>query len=220
MLTLFHHPVCPHSLFVRLALREYGLSIRQVVEKVWERREEFLVLNPAGTTPVLVTEEQLPVPGASIIAEYLDEVYGKDLGDRRFLPPKAVERIEVRRLMYWFNDKFFVEVSGPLTAERQKQYMPLELGGTRDFELIGAASQDIPNHLAYMEGLLRKRDWLAGARLSYADLAAVAHLSAAEYFGELPWTEYKAANVWRERMQSRPTFQAVLNEGWKSFIRA
>jgi glutathione S-transferase len=25
MLTLFHHPICPHSRFVRLALEEYGL---------------------------------------------------------------------------------------------------------------------------------------------------------------------------------------------------
>ena len=70
MLTLFHHPFCPHSRFVRLVLGEYGLDARLVEERVWERREEFLVLNPAGTTPVLVTEGHPPVPGAAIIAEY------------------------------------------------------------------------------------------------------------------------------------------------------
>jgi hypothetical protein len=26
MVTLFHHPFCPHSQFVRLALGEYGLE--------------------------------------------------------------------------------------------------------------------------------------------------------------------------------------------------
>jgi hypothetical protein len=26
MITLFHHPFCPHSRFVRLALGEYGIS--------------------------------------------------------------------------------------------------------------------------------------------------------------------------------------------------
>ena len=56
MLTLFHHPFCPHSRFIRLALGEYGLDARLVEERVWERREEFLLLNPAGTTPVLVEE--------------------------------------------------------------------------------------------------------------------------------------------------------------------
>ena len=52
MLTLFHHPICPHSRFVRLVLEEYGLTPKLVEERVWERRAEFLMLNPAGTTPV------------------------------------------------------------------------------------------------------------------------------------------------------------------------
>jgi glutathione S-transferase len=73
MLTLFHHPFCPHSRFVRLALGEFALPARLIEERVWERREEFLVLNPAGTTPVLVAEGQPPIPGAPIIAEFLDE---------------------------------------------------------------------------------------------------------------------------------------------------
>ena len=53
---------------------------------MWERREEFLVLNPAGTTPVLVEEGHPAVPGAAIIAEYLDETAGAELGERRLLP--------------------------------------------------------------------------------------------------------------------------------------
>ena len=34
------------------------------------------MLNPAGNTPVLVEEGAPPVPGAAIIAEYLDETRG------------------------------------------------------------------------------------------------------------------------------------------------
>ena len=51
MLTLFHHPICPHSRFVRLVLEEYGLPVRLIEERVWERRSDFLMLNPAGTPP-------------------------------------------------------------------------------------------------------------------------------------------------------------------------
>ena len=54
MPTLFHHPFCPHSRFVRLALGEYGLSTQAVEERAWERRPEFLILNPACTTPISV----------------------------------------------------------------------------------------------------------------------------------------------------------------------
>jgi glutathione S-transferase len=86
MLTLFHHPFCPHSRFVRLILEELGLTVRLVEERVWERREEFLMLNPAGTTPVLVEEGVPPIPGAAIIAEYLDETHVVGAPQARLLP--------------------------------------------------------------------------------------------------------------------------------------
>src|SRR5271163_126419 len=110
MLTLLQYPLCPHSRFVRLALEEYGQPPRLVEERVWERREEFLALNPAGTTPVLVEEGAPPVPGPSVIAEYIDEVIGTTFAAGRLLPPDPNARIEVRRLTNWFNEKFFAEV--------------------------------------------------------------------------------------------------------------
>mgnify|MGYP002129738704 CR=1 FL=1 len=59
---------------------------RLVEERVWERREAFLELNPAATTPVLVEEGHPPVPGAMVIAEYLDETRGAGLRERRLMP--------------------------------------------------------------------------------------------------------------------------------------
>jgi glutathione S-transferase len=214
MLTLFHHPFCPHSRFVRLALGEFGLSVRMVEERIWERREEFLTLNPAGTVPVLVAEAHPPVPGAGIIAEFLDETLGDELGDRRLLPRDPGQRIEVRRLLSWFNDKFFAEVSGPLVTERlYKRHMPVEReGGSPDMEVIRAARHNIRYHLAYMGWLVRTRDWLAGERMTYADLAAAAHVSAADYMGDVPWKEDEAAKDWYARVKSRPTFRPLLTE--------
>src|SRR5262245_14838128 len=159
MLTLFHHGFCPHSRFVRLALGEHGLTARPVEERVWERREEFLILNPAGSTPVLVEEGRPAIPGAGVIAEYLDDTRGEALGNNRFLPRDPVQRVEVRRLMSWFNDKFFAEVSGPLTMERfYKRHMPVSKGGgSPDTDTIRAARANIRYHLAYIGWLVRTR---------------------------------------------------------------
>jgi glutathione S-transferase len=214
MLTLFHHPLCPHSRFVRLALGEYGLDVRLIEERTWERRPDFLAINPAGTTPVLLDEGHPPVPGAAIVAEYLDEVYGANQDDGRLLPPDAGQRVEVRRLTSWFNDKFFAEVSGPLVTERFfKRHMP---GGgapsAPDTEVIRAARHNIRYHLTYIGWLLRARDWLAGSRMSYADLAAAAQLSAADYLGDVPWNENEAAKDWYARVKSRPSFRPILAE--------
>jgi glutathione S-transferase len=215
MLTLFHHPFCPHSRFVRLVLDELGLPVRLVEERVWERREEFLRLNPAGTTPVLVEEGAPPVPGAGVIAEYLDEIHAAaTVPPVRLLPMEIADRVEVRRLMSWFNDKLFAEASGPLVTERvYKRYMRTEQGGgPPDTETMRAARNNIKYHLSYIGWLVRRRDWLTGERLTYADLSAAAHLSAIDYLGDVPWNEDETAKAWYARIKSRPSFRALLGE--------
>ena len=213
MLTLFHYPLCPHSRFVRLALEELGAPPRLVEERAWERREEFLRLNPAGTTPVLVEEGVPPVPGAAIIAEYLDETRGNE-APARLLPVEPTDRIEVRRLMSWFNDKFFAEASGALVNERvYKRFIPNGSGGgPPDTEAMRAARSNIRYHLRYIGWLVRKRDWLAGSSLTYADLAAAAHLSVVDYLGDVPWDEDESSKAWYARIKSRPSFRGLLRE--------
>src|SRR5204863_308841 len=72
MFTLFHHPFCPHSRFIRLILGEYGFDLRLIEERAWERREAFLALNPAGTTPVLFAEGMPAIPGAAAHLSAID----------------------------------------------------------------------------------------------------------------------------------------------------
>ena len=222
MLTLFHQPLCPRSRYVRLIFGEYGIEARLVEERFWERHEQFLLLNPAAELPVLVTEGQPPVPGATIIAEYIEETLPADNGEDRLLPPAAGRRVEVRRLASWFNDKFYAEVSGPLVTERVfKRHMTREQGGgPPDTEALRAARHNIRYHLAYIGWLVRTRDWLAGDRLSLADLAAAAHLSAADYLGEVPWNEDEATKNWYARVKSRPSFRPILAETWPGLAPA
>ncbi len=212
MLTLFHQTLCPHSRYVRLILGEYGIEAHLVEEPFWERREDFLLLNPAGQIPVLVADGQPPIPGASIIAEFIEETLPAENSLDRLLPAAVAQRVEVRRLASWFNDKFHAEVSGPLVTEREfKRHMTAKQGGgPPDTEALRAARHNIRYHLAYIGWLVRTRDWLAGDRLTLADLAAAAHLSAADYLGDVPWTADEAAKNWYARVKSRPSFRAIL----------
>ena len=212
MLTLFHQTLCPLSRYVRLIFGEYRIKARQVEERFWERREKFLELNPAGQIPVLVADGQPAVPGASIIAEYIEETHRPGDDIHRLLPASPGERVEVRRLASWFNEKFYSEVSGPLVSERVfKRHMTLEQGGgPPDTEAMRAARHNIRYHLAYIGWLARTRDWLAGERLSLADLAAAAHLSSVDYLGDVPWSADEIAKNWYARVKSRPAFREIL----------
>jgi glutathione S-transferase len=128
------------------------------------------------------------------------------------MPEDPIARAEVRRLSSWFNDKFFAEVSGPMVMERcYKRHMRMEQGGgPPDTDAIRAARTNIRYHLAYIGWLVGTRNWLAGEDMSYADLAAAAHLSTVDYLGDVPWSEDEAAKTWYARVKSRPSFRPLL----------
>lgn len=212
MATLHHFPFCANSRFVRLVLAEMGMEPTLAEERPWERRDEFLLLNPAGTTPVLVEHGGLVVPGAGLIAEYLDETRGLGLSGRRLLPESTAGRVEVRRLLDWFLVKFEAEVTGYLVTEKiSKRFMSVEEGGgPPDMNAIRAARLNVRYHLKYIGYLIARRRWIAGDHLTYADLAAAAHLSCVDYLGDVPWDEDEIARDWYARMKSRPSFRPLL----------
>jgi glutathione S-transferase len=79
-----------------------------------------------------------------------------------------------------------------------------------DTNVIRAARTNMRYHLAYIGYLVAQRAWLAGDQLTYADLAAAAHLSCVDYLGDVPWNENEAAKAWYARVKSRPAFRLLL----------
>ncbi len=211
MVKLYHHPLDPPSRFIRLALAEQGVEPDLIEERVFERRHAFLLLNPAGTVPVLVDDE-VTIAGAGPIVEYVDET--RDEASRRLLPQAPAERAEVRRLIDWFNTKFHAEVSNWLVSEKvHKRFMSAEQGGgAPQMDLVRAARTNIRYHLRYIGYLAGHRNWLAGDDMTYADLAAAAHLSSVDFLGDVPWTEDEAAKHWYARVKSRPCFRGLLSD--------
>src|SRR5258708_10789731 len=114
MRALYHLPLSPYARKVRLVLAEKRLPVELHIEKPWERRPEYLDLNPAGTVPTLVEDNGMVIPDSAVICEYLDEAYPENplMGDT------IVERVEVRRLAAWFDGKFAAEVTQNLLGEK------------------------------------------------------------------------------------------------------
>ncbi|MBA5777035.1 glutathione S-transferase family protein [Stappia sp. F7233] len=214
MLTLFHHPFSPSARFVRLILAEYGAKTELQVERPWERRRDFLLLNPAGTVPVLRENDGPAICGVFAIMEYIDETRGYAVGNRRLMPDHPDARAETRRLVDWAVAKLDQEVVGPFVRERvYKQEMPSSAGGgAPDSAVLRAARTNIHHHMRYFGYLAATRNWLSGDRLSFADFAVAAELSCADYLGEVPWAEEDNVKAWYARIKSRPSFRPLLAE--------
>ncbi|MFC4168496.1 FtsZ-binding protein FzlA [Teichococcus aestuarii] len=204
MRILYHLPLSPYARKVRLVLSEKRIPFELRVERVWERREEFLHLNPACTVPVLEEENGLVLADSYAICEYLDEAYP----DLPLLGRTLGERAEVRRLVAWFDGKFAREVTENLLYEKQMKRL---LGrGNPDAAAIRAGYANLKPHLDYLGWLAETRLWLAGNALSLADLAAAAHLSTLDYIGDLDWSLNESAKDWYARVKSRPAFRSLL----------
>ena len=212
MLTLFHHPMFTTCRFIRLCFAEYGEELALIEEKPWLRRKEFLSLNPAGTLPVLLAEGDVPIVGAGVIAEYVDETRGVLKRDKRLFAEDPMVRAEIRRLCDWYLDKMENEVTRHLVRERVlKPFMPSSQGGgSPDSAAIRAARSNVRQHVKYTNWLAGTRDWLGGGRITYADMAAAAALSVLDYLGEVNWSDFPAAKDWYSRVKSRPSFRPLL----------
>ncbi len=197
-----------------MSLAEKNLAFDLVEEKIWQRRTEFLALNPAGDVPVLVEPDGVTLANAQVICEYLDERYP----EINLLGTDPVQRAETRRLVSWFDVKFNREVSDNLLGEKvMKRFLRL---GEPHAPAIRAGHANIGYHLDYIGFLVEKREWLAGDFFSLADITAAAHLSAVDYIGDVPWDAHKGAREWYARVKSRPSFRPLLDDRIPGFLPA
>ena len=113
MYRLYHYPLSPFSRKVRLVLAEKRIEVELVEERYWESRPDFLRLNPGGKVPILKTDN-LTLAESGAICEYLDETHPEPA----LIPTDVEKRAEVRRLVGWFDDKFYREVTVNLLGER------------------------------------------------------------------------------------------------------
>jgi len=204
MRTLYHLWLSPHSRKVRVVLAENDMEFTPRIEKVWERNKGFLALNPFGDVPVLVEPDGAVLSDSAAICEFLDEVHPEP----GLLGSDPAVRAEVRRLVAWFDRKFDGEVTQNLVGEKvMKRFLGL---GEPSSKAIRAGLRNIHYHLDYIAYLVERRKWLAGDDMSLADIAAAAHLSVADYLGDVPWDGHADAKAWYARMKSRPSFRAIL----------
>lgn len=200
---LYHYPLSPFSRKVRLVLAEKKIEVELAEERYWEKTPEFLRRNPAGQVPVLKIGNRL-MPDSGAICEYLEETHPTP----PLLPATPEGRYEARRLVAWFDDKFYHEVTSKLVGERV--FRKVQGTGYPDSANLKAGTKAIKFHLGYMTWLLESRRWLAGNEMTIADFAAAAHLSCIDYISDVNWNAADSVKDWYAKIKSRPAFRSIL----------
>jgi len=207
MWQLFQFSLCPFSRKVRLLLGEKGVGYSLEKEYPWARRDEFIDLNPAGQTPVMVERDKgLVLIDSGAICEYFEETVAQS----PMINGTAANRAEIRRIVAWFDQQFYGNVVAPLMHERMTKRLVSR--ATPDSAVLREAMKNAHSQLDYVDYLLDHRAWLGGATLSLADLAAAAHISVADYLGGIDFKDHEPARRWYSGLKSRPAFRPLLSE--------
>jgi glutathione S-transferase len=212
MTRLYHFALSPFCRKVRLVLAEKKIDVELIDERYWEPSGEFLRRNPAAKVPILKMDGML-LTESQAICEYIEETHPEPA----LMPRDAKARAEVRRLCFWFDDKFHHEVTANLVYERvNKKVMR---GGYPDGKAVKTGAQKIKFHLDYMTWLLDHRRWLAGDSLTLADFTAAAHLSCLDYISDVDWNRSAVVKDWYAKIKSRPAFRSILADQIPGFIQ-
>ena len=203
MARLYHVPLSPFCRKVRLSLAEKKIEVERVEERYWEQDPDFMRRNPAGKVPVLQLDGFIMSESAAI-CEYIEETRPEPA----LMPSDPVQRLEVRRLVSWFDDKFHDEVTSKLLYERVNKKVMKQ--GFPDSRNVKDGAKAIKYHIDYMAWLLGHRRWLAGDVMTLADFAAAAHLSSLDYISDVDWNRSDVVKDWYAKIKSRPAFRSLL----------
>lgn len=204
---LYQFPLCPFSRKVRLLLGEKAVAYNLVTEHPWEERDEYFDINPTGMTPALTDPERgIKIADSRAICEYIDET----VEAAPMMNGPSLYRAEIRRLVAWFDERFFIDVTAPLMQERLRKRIIYR--APPDATVLREAMRAANAHLDYIDYLIDTRSWLAGATMSMADLAAAAQISVADYLGGIDWAGHEQTRAWYAMFKSRPSFRPLLSE--------
>ncbi len=204
MYTLHHYFLCPCSRFIRICLEEKKFKFKLKIENYWDPNTEYLLMNPAGFSPILYQDINKYIVGSNVIIEFLDEF--KDL--QSFF--EESKRHEIRRMVNWFEYVFKKDVIDPILFE--KIFKRFEEKKNPDSKKIRNALENFKFHLSYFEYLIDENDYLIGEKISYADLFFASSLSVLDYMGELNFRDFNKVKNLYFKIKSRPSFKNILNE--------
>lgn len=213
MVLLIHHPVSPFSRKARISMTEKRMLFVLREEEPWKPSADLFKLNPAGDLPVFLYDGNI-ISGNYAICEYLEEVSK----DYKLLPADLKARAEIRRLVDWFDVKFYKEVYRNIVFE--KVHKRFGSGEAPDSRILKVGLNNLNFHLEYIDWLAERHNYLGGDEFSMADVAAAAHLSVVDYLGDVPWDGYKNAKLWYSKIKSRPCFKEILKDNIKGILPA
>lgn len=201
----FYNSIGPNPRVVKMFMQEKGIKLPFVEIDLMageNRQEPYLAKNPSGQAPALELDDGTVLAEITAICEYLDEKFpGGDL-----IGTTAEERAETRM----WTRRVDLNICEPMAnGFRFSEGLPLFQNRMRCLPEAAAGLKAIAqDKLAWLDKLMAGREFLAGKRLTLADILLFGFLDFGAVVGQPINPEYKNVAAWFERMKGRPSAAA------------
>jgi len=198
MRRLTQHLLSPSSRFARLLIAEKRLTCDLVVPD-----------ESADHLPIFVDLDGSRAVGTWAIVDHLEGVYQ----DHPMAPEDPAVRAETLRFLDWILGPFHDAVIRRIVYEKASpRFTGAPIQRAPDMAIVRAGREALRPALKAIGAAGERNGYLASRECALGDLAVAASLSALDYFGEIPWSEFPAAAEWYIRVKSRPSFRTLLSD--------
>ena len=192
----------PNPRMVSMYLREKGLDLptEQVdIMGAENRREPYLKRNPAGQLPCLELDDGRVIAETVAICEYLEEKKPDPPLIGRTAEERAETRMWQRRIELGITEHLynaFRYAEGRPLFESRMRVLPEAADGLKAI---------VREKLAWLDGLMAGRSFVAGDRLTLADLILFAAIEFGGTVGQPLDPGLANLGAWYERIGKRPS---------------
>lgn len=195
----------PNPRVVRIFMAEKGIELPLVIVDIManeNRQAAHVARNPAGQLPTLELDDGTMLAEILPICEYLEE--------RQPSPSLVGTTAEERAIVRMWTRRIDLSIVEPLTNGFRFS------DGIKLFEnrlhCIPAAADDLKkiarDKLAWLDGLIAGRDYIAGAKFSLADILLYAFIEFGNRVGQPLDPANKNLTAWFARVSQRPSITA------------
>jgi glutathione S-transferase len=201
----FYNSMGPNPRVVKMFMAEKGLDIPRVEVDLMgaeNRQEPYLAKNPAGQLPALELDDGVILAEILPICEYLEEVHPSPALIGTNPQERAVTRMWTRRVD--------LNICEPM-ANGFRFAEGLRLFQNR-VHCIPQAADDLKavarEKLAWLDGLIEGRPYIAGDRFSLADILLYSFLDFGAQFGQPLDPANRNLTAWKSRVAERASVAA------------
>jgi glutathione S-transferase len=163
---------------------------------------ELAEVHPLGKSPV-ITDGDVKIAESGAIVDYLVRRYGEANGKPAMMPKPGTSDYEIYN--EWLH---YSEGSAMLPLMLNLYVSRLKEAGA---PLHPRIDSEVANHLGYVDGALKGREFFVGHVFTGADVQMSFVAEMAKVFDKL--APYPNLSAWLSRMHARPAFQRSIEKG-------